>query len=150
VNRIFVVAFFLLAAIAALVTRWLARSPETSGHLRANYTNSRIPVALRNSVAFAPIYALAGLFLASTAVAPPSLVPWLALASFLSFEIGFVISYRVPAPFLPTWMKREIAEGTLEPARPNRWDRPLLWILVTGFTFAEAVIEPPWVSWRLG
>jgi hypothetical protein len=139
-NRTFVVAFFLLAAIAALVTRWLARSPETSGYLRANYTDSRIPLALRNSLAFAPIYALAALFLAGTALAPPSLVPWLALAAFLGFEIGFVISYRVPAPFLPTWMKRQIAEGSLEPARPNRWDRPLFWILVTLFTFVEAVI----------
>ncbi len=136
----FVFAFLLVAVIASLVTRWLARSPNTSGRLRENYTNSSMPLALRNTVAMAPIHALGGLLLAGTLVAPPALVGWLALASFLSFEIGLLMSYKVPAPLLPTWMKREIAEGTLEPARPNRWDRPLFWICVTLFMFVEALI----------
>lgn len=136
----FVFAFFLVAAIASLVTRWLARSPSTSGHIRENYVNSWIPLALRNSVALAPLYALASLFTSASLAMSPTINLWLVLAALLCFEIGVVMSYRVPAPFLPGWMKREIAEGSLEAARPNRLDRPLLWIFLTVSTFVEAVI----------
>jgi hypothetical protein len=64
-------AFFLVAAIASLVTRWLARSPSTSGRLRENYINSRLPLAVRNGVALAPAYALAELSLAGSLAARP-------------------------------------------------------------------------------
>lgn len=83
-----------------------------------------MPLALRNTVAMAPIHALGGLLLAGTLVAPRALVAWLALASFLSFEIGLLMSYKVPAPLLPTWMKREIAEGTLELHGQTAWIDP--------------------------
>jgi hypothetical protein len=41
--------------------------------------------------------------------------------------VVFALSYRVPPPLLPRWLRTEIADGRTPISRPDRGDMGCLW-----------------------
>ena len=67
---------------------------------------------------------------AATALLPVGLARWLGLPALALGEVAFLLSYRVPAPFTPRWLRDEIDRGDTPVARPDRIDWLLFWFVL--------------------
>jgi hypothetical protein len=63
---------------------------------------------------------------------PRPLGQWVAAASLAVAYFAFALSYRVPAPFLPDWLRSDIEMGSVPVARPDKGDW-LIFALATPF-----------------
>lgn len=127
-------------AVVGLMAPFWLRSPTTGRSFLSMYANQAYPMFVRNGPALAPLYSVAWVVIAVAVIAPPSIGPWISILWFAIVELAVVLSYRVPAPFLPRWMLEEISAGRVEVARPDRQDRSLLrWFLIM-VTAAELAI----------
>jgi hypothetical protein len=104
--------------------------------IREVYANEFLPLYFRNGVAIMPILGLAVMDAALMAVmltvpdVPrlPVLIMLVALA--LLGQVSWIVAYRVPAPFLPPWLRAEIDAGIVPVARPTPGD----WLLFATFS----------------
>jgi hypothetical protein len=127
-----VMAFLAISAMAfALARLYPSRSIRGRDFVRRSlYSNSSLTLAVRNLPALAPIWV--GMLLAySTAVlVPRPTALWLVLVAFLLGTAAFILSYRVPAPLLPAWLREEVEAGRTLVATPTTSDWLLFWIVV--------------------
>src|SRR4051812_14251836 len=91
----------LVFAVFGLIGIIRARSREHSqGYLRM-YANDAYPIFPRNAIATYPFF-LAGIAVFVLAgLVPRSVGGWVAMVAIAIVEVGVVVSYRVPPPFLP-------------------------------------------------
>jgi hypothetical protein len=85
---------------------------------------------LRNYTTGAPFYVVASVSLGLAAIVPGWAAPWMAAVGVGMIPIATHLSYRVPAPGLPAWLREDIAAGLVEPARPDFLDRATFWLLM--------------------
>jgi hypothetical protein len=118
--------------VAGAFVSWRRLSPEHGAFLRVMYENRTAPIWLRNQVAMVPLWTIGSLLLGGAGLLPRLAAQWVALAAVVVATIAFGLSYRVPAPLLPTWLRQDIRQGRVEVASPDRGD----WLL---FVMAMAV-----------
>src|SRR5262249_41702415 len=99
------------------------RSRDHAAGLLAMYRNPGYPIAIRNGIAVGPILLIG----VATAVLPGILLgrtaaQWMTVPALLIAQTGYVLAYRVPAPFLPQWLLEDLATGRLDVARPDSGD----------------------------
>ena len=126
------VMFLLFAGTAAagVMVRLLGdRSQRIRGNLRRTYSNEASPQWLRNALPLVPIWAPASFMMGLLALTPRSAALILLVPVFALIEVGLVLAYRVPAPFLPGWLRDEIKRGVTPVARPDRLDWLLFWVV---------------------
>jgi hypothetical protein len=86
------------------------------------YSNTGAPIWRRNGVFAAPLLT-PGMLLFGSLVLFPHPVNQIMVAPTFAFVLAaFVASYRVPAPFLPAWIRDEIDRGITPVARPTGSD----------------------------
>lgn len=125
-----------LAAAAWFLLEWLLghRSARVRRAVRFVYTWESSPLFMRNGPGVAPVAAAAALLWAVAAVAPSWwLGRWSFAAGLVLVGLAFALAYRVPPPFLPAWLRDEIAQGAVPLARPDRVDWTLFWVAVPVF-----------------
>jgi hypothetical protein len=88
------------------------------------------PIWIRNGLPLAPIWACGALLLAILVWLPRVAAVVLLIPALGLMELAFVLSYRVPAPLMPSWLRREIELGQTQVARPTRLDWLLFWMVV--------------------
>lgn len=124
---------FIVFAGAGVLGLGLRIAAGRSGRVRLAYRGlyaSNWPIWLRNALPLAPMWS-AGVFLfASLVLLPVRVAQWTSLPAFGLCVAAFVLSYRVPLPFLPGWMRQEIRDGIVVAARPDRADWVLFWLVV--------------------
>lgn len=127
----------LLFATLGITGRLLAELPAKRRNFRRLYVDDRFPLLLRNTIAVAPLTALGMLSLGSLVLLPRWLAAWLALPALSVIALAVVLSYRVPAPFLPRWLRDEIEQGITPVARPDLGDRVILALILTIFVLGN-------------
>jgi hypothetical protein len=134
--------FILLASAAVTFLRAYAERSERGRDLaRRMYSDSSWPQPTRNLVPLAPLWVAMLLAFGVALVVPRSAAPWPVLVAFVIGTVAFVLAYRVPAPFLPRWLREDIASGKVPPATPTRGDWLLFW-LVLPFAVLAVVTVP--------
>lgn len=129
-----------LAAIAIMSLVAAGRSEHAHSNARRMCTDPRVPMFLRNYISLSPIWAM-GLLLGGTLLlVPRDLGVWLFVPVIGLFAASFTLSYRVPAPFQPGWLREEIERGTTPVARPDRMDWLLYWLVVPMAILADSVL----------
>ena len=97
--------------------------------MRVTYAGSSF-IWLRNSIALYPVWAIGSLLFGFSVLLPRSLAQWALIVPLDLVAAAFFLSYRVPAPFLPGWLREEIRAGITPVARPDRFDWLLFWIVM--------------------
>jgi hypothetical protein len=127
------VTFVGVGAAGVLGRLYLGRSARSRITARRLYTNKRAIIWLRNAIPLVPIWAPAS-FVMGTLVLFPRWVGEILISPTLALGlIAFIAAYKVPAPFLPTWLRTEIDEGSTPVARPGGWDWVILAFVVPIF-----------------
>ena len=62
---------------------------------------------------------------------------WLLVPALDVVAIALVLAYRVPAPFLPGWLRAEIDTGITPVARPDFGDKAILALFLTIFVLGN-------------
>lgn len=75
---------------------------------------------------------------ALAAALPRPLNGWAALPATIIVGLAIVVSYRLPARWLPGWMRAEIDDGRLPMVRPDKMD----WVLLVLFGLVYFVGVP--------
>ena len=125
-------AFAFLAgfAVLGLVYRWYASHSERGqATARRLYSSKSQFIWIRNGIALVPLWAPASLLLGGVALLPRTLGAWLSVPVITLAAVSFALSYRVPAPFLPSWLRDEIDRGTTPVARPTGGDWLVFWVV---------------------
>jgi hypothetical protein len=79
--------------------------------------------------------ALCTLLFGISAVLPRPYGAVVATVAIVIASVAFIVSYRVPPPFMPRWMREEIEDGRLELVRPEGIDWLQFWIVVPLIVF---------------
>jgi hypothetical protein len=143
--------FFLLfaaAAVALVAIRLDAdRTERGRKRVRAAYSQDA-PIWLRQVTPLTPLWApAAGLFsLPFILPMPLALVPLIPALALI--QAAFLLSYRVPAYFVPGWLQDEIAHGVTDSARPDRADWLLFWIVLPVALIADLALTIMLVGFR--
>ncbi len=124
--------------LAGVYGSWRRRSPDGGAFFLAMYRKESSPIWWRNLAGLIPVWTVAALLFTAAALLPRWAGQWLALATIVVAAIAFGLSYRVPAPFLPRWIRREIDMGRVGVARPDKGD----WFLFV-MVMSVAVIGIP-------
>lgn len=116
----------LLFAAGTVFEAWLFRYGPRSSFgrrvLRQQYTNTPLPMVVRGGVGALPVWIAVTGLAATMAFVGPAFVRWL-FGPFLAVGVlAFILSYRVPPPFLPQFLRDEIAAGLIELQRPDAFD----------------------------
>ena len=122
--------FFTFAAfgVGLLVLRAYAEhSWRGRNTFRRMYANERFPQWVRATISLAPVWFVAMALLSVSAVLPRNVAVWVLLIAIDVSATALALSYRVPQPLMPTWLREEIASGRTAVARPDRVDWILLW-----------------------
>jgi hypothetical protein len=122
---------FVGAGVFLLVMRvYTTRSERGRTLARQTFATAGTIQVFRNVVPMAPILALGAVLIGAGVLLPRSVGPWLAIPGLLALGTAFLLSYRVPPPFLPSWMRDEIDRGELDPPRPGALDWVLFWMVL--------------------
>jgi hypothetical protein len=124
------VVFFAIAGIS-MFGLWIGsgRRERNREAARSLYRESSFPIWWRNGLGVAPLVGTGMLLFACALLVPRELGAWVLLAGVLLIGLGIALGYRVPAPFLPGWLREEIARGETPVARPSRGDWVLFWLV---------------------
>ena len=139
-----VLAFVFLggsAVILAFFGLYADRSERIRATARRMYTNQASTIWLRNGIAVIPFFTPGFLLFGSLALWPREVGHFLISPALLLVYLAFAASYRVPAPFLPGWLRREVDEGVTPVARPDRWDW-VVFVMVSPFVVFTIVFMP--------
>ncbi len=117
------------AAVAALIRIYPMRSARGRNFARRLYTNESNLEAHRNFIALAPLWVTMCALFAVAVVIPRWAAQWILVPALAVGFISFLVSYRVPAPFLPRWIREEIVQGITRVARPTRGDWLIFWLV---------------------
>jgi hypothetical protein len=115
--------------------------------LKSVYT-STLPLWFRNLFA-APVAAV-GLIPALFAllfVLPRVVAAWTTVPIMVLCLVSLVLSYRVPAPWLPRWLREEISSGTVPVARPDAMDWAIFGLF--GPIFLAGAVAAAYLSWQM-
>jgi hypothetical protein len=123
-------AFFGASVLLIVFRIYATRSDRGRILARQTFTNRGTIPVFRNVVPLAPVLALGSGLLGAAVLLPRSVGPWLAIPAMFALGIAFLLSYRVPPPFLPSWMRDEIDRGELDAPRPDALDWALFWIVL--------------------
>jgi hypothetical protein len=121
---------FLVCAGAGLFWVILRIDPSQRGRVRRVYCGRSLGILFSNSVAVSPFWIAVSWLFAAVVVVPRPLGFLLAVLGGGAGVLGIALSYRVPAPFLPGWLRSEIDAGLIDVARPSRWDWVTFWLLI--------------------
>jgi hypothetical protein len=131
------VVFFVATAVGLLGTHLaIGRGLWGVDTVRVWYRSEGLPYYFRNAVGIQPVLALASLCLAAAVGlagvpdSPTVAILLLFVAVALLMQLSWIVAYRVPAPFLPPWLRAEIDAGITPVARPTRGD----WVLFAMFS----------------
>lgn len=125
-------------AILAMGLRVFAERFERGRRLtRDMYTNASFPHYVRVGMAVAPLIALSALLLGISVLLARPYGAVVGTIAIVIAGISFMISYRVPPPFMPGWMREEIEDGRLELVRPEGIDWLQFWIVVPIILFGS-------------
>ena len=127
--------FVVLVMVGSAIGLVLSRTPRGVRSLRRTYCDESLPMMLRNAAAVMPLWATSWFFIGLLLFLPRWLAVWVVVFALVVMEIAFVLSYRVPAPFLPRWLRDEIEQGITPVARPDRMDW-LLFAMVVALSIA--------------
>jgi hypothetical protein len=122
--------FLAAAGLTALMGVWGPRSERGRRILRGTYTNPYQPLVWRAWVGTIPPMVLAFVAMAAIALLPRGLAPWMVIGAIDLESLAIVLSYRVPQPFLPAFLREEISTGVTALARPTRTDWVILGLYV--------------------
>ena len=95
-----------------------------------SYYGQNLPIFMRNFLALVPLWSAGGLIFGSLLLLPVGLARWVSLPALACIEAAFLLSYRVPAPYMPRWLRDEIDRGATAVARPDRMDWVLFWLVL--------------------
>jgi hypothetical protein len=124
-------ALAILCLVASVATRTLiVRSQRARRAFRTTYMARYLPIVWRNAVSLLPAWAAVVVVFALTPSLPRSGALWIVVVTLAIGLVSFVLAYRVPAPFLPPWLRDEIAQGVTPVARPDRGDWVVFWFVV--------------------
>lgn len=123
--------------LAGMYAWYRSRRAETGLFARRIYVRESMPIFVRN-VGLMPIWGTGLLMGASLVLLPRWLAQWATIPMLVVVLVAFMLSYRVPAPFLPRWLRDEIEQGVTPVARPDFGD----WLLFAA-AVALAVIGIP-------
>jgi hypothetical protein len=73
------------------------------------------------------VWFVAMALLSVSAVLPRDVAVWVLLIAIDVSAAALALSYRVPQPLMPRWLREEISSGRTAVARPDRVDWILLW-----------------------
>lgn len=126
------VAAICLVGGASLLRTYAQASTSERARWRvlATYNNAYLPLFMRLSFVLAPLYATAIISFGLLAVLPRLWAAWLSILPFACLLAAFVLSYRVPQPLAPSWMRSETMSGHVLNATPDRVDWLMLWVVV--------------------
>jgi hypothetical protein len=105
------------------------RSERRRKRLRSTYSRDS-PIWIRNGFPLLPLWAPGLLLFSLAAILPRQLALLPIYPALILIEVAFVLSYRVPAPFIPGWLRDEIVRGVTPVARPDRLDWILFWLVL--------------------
>lgn len=126
-------AFATLVASIALLSWKRTRTKAAAIAFARMYERRSLPIFARNWIGLMWLWALAALLGATAVVVPRWLGQWLAVLIMGVAYAAFALSYRVPAPFLPGWLREDIETGRTSVARPDVGD----WLL---FAFGTVMV----------
>ena len=129
---------FAVFAVSFLVLRAYAeRSERGRNTFRRMYTENRYPQSVRAAISLAPIWFVATALLSVSAVLPRNEAVWVLLIAIDVTAAALALSYRVPQPLTPRWLREEISSGRTAVARPDRVDWILLWCVLLLFAIGN-------------
>lgn len=114
-------------AVIVLFRVYADRSEQFRATARRMYTHHAYGIWRRNVIGVVPLLAPAALLFGLLAVWPLPIARFMVSPTIFLGLLAFMASYRVPAPFLPAWLRTEIAEGVITigcGCRPSDGDRP--------------------------
>lgn len=124
-----------------LAMRWYADTSERGREIaRRLYLDQDWLLFVRTFVPMAPLIAASSFVFAIGAVVPNLAQAWLFIPAVILASTAFVLSYRVPPPLAPNWMREEFASGRLAPQRPGTADWILFWIVLPFIVFGPIAI----------
>lgn len=126
-------AFAIVVGGIALFSWRTTRTKAAAISFVRMYERRSLPIFARNRLGLMWLWALAALLGATAVVVPRWLGQWVAVLIIGVAYVAFALSYRVPAPFLPGWLKEEIETGRTPVARPDIGD----WLL---FAFGTVMV----------
>ena len=132
--------FFTFAAfgVGLLVLRAYAEhSRRGRSTFRRMYANERFPQWVRATISLAPVWFVAMALLSVSAVLPRNVAVWVMLIAIDVGAAALALSYRVPQPLMPRWLREEVSEGRTKVARPDRLDWILLWPVLCLFAIGN-------------
>lgn len=123
-QAVVIVLFFGMgAAVGFLFRLYAGRSNNViRATARRMYQDSTSNIWLRNGVALAPVWGSGSAFFGALVVLPHVIGELLLAPTLALMFAAFAASFRVPAPFLPKWLRAEIDQGLIPLARPTRGD----------------------------
>jgi hypothetical protein len=133
VQPAFLNMFLLFGLLGPAILMGIRLGTERSEELRARMLLVYMrdgPIMLRNVMPLAPVWAAGSAMIGLPFILP---LPWPAYLAGLGLPVAglaFALSYRVPAPLMPGWLKTEVESGRIAVARPDRWDWTLFWLTV--------------------
>jgi hypothetical protein len=131
--------------VALLLLRPLSDRVEfVQGIARTVYRQPGSLLPARLLLAIGPLMGLGVLLSALAAALPRPLNGWAALPATVIIGLATVASYRLPAQWLPGWMRAEIDDGRLPIVRPDKID----WVLLVLFGLVY-VVGVPSLIWVL-
>ena len=139
-----IVAFVLFGAVALAGPAYriyAGRSERTRASVRRTYTNESLMIWWRNWIGVTPFFSLGFLLFGSFPLWPPPMGQVVTSPAVLLVYLAFAASFRVPAPFLPAWLRKEVEEGVTPVARPSRWDWVVL-VFVTPLALITIAVAP--------
>ena len=126
--------------LGPVIWYWLNATSRGRDRALGLYTSRSSPIWIRNCIALGPVWAVvAGLAFLVT-IAPAEAARWLLATTVVVGLAAFAVSYRVPPPFLPSWLREEIEGGGFGMARPYRTDWLLFWLVVPFGVIGAAAI----------
>ena len=133
----------LLLGVAGLsIVVWIAG--EFSSRIRSNqrraYTFDVMPLWVRSGFAVAPLWAIVFMLFASSILTPHPVGRWIAFVTIAVSLLNVSIAYRRSDLVAPPWLRREIREGSVPLARPDRGDWLLYWIFASVVVVGEVAI----------
>lgn len=119
--------WYALAGYLAWLYRYGPRHPLFRQILRQIYTNAALPLAVRGGMGALPAWILVIGLSSTIAFVGPTVGRWMAALLVMAFGLACLLSYQAPPPFLPQFLRDEIAQGVIELQRPTLFD----WLLLT-------------------
>ena len=87
------------------------------------------PLFFRNVMSLAPLWGAGALVFGLPFLLPKPWAAFLAKFGLAITLLAFVLSYRVPAPLMPGWLRDEMDADRVAVARPDRMDWALFWLV---------------------